>query len=145
MDQRATQVNKDEVEALSKIADLKPETLAWMWAPKEEATSPPPPPPRHQYVPLTDAEWSAISPHWPTANQARTSPRNIVNSLLMMASTGCSWNDVEAYATVEAARQQFRRRAKAGVLKALPEALRGHVDDKRLAQFEKLETMGDRV
>ena len=71
-------------------------------------------------------------------NQSKTNPRDIVNALLMKAATGCSWGDVSAYATVEAARQQFKRRAKSGVLRALPDLLRGHVDGDRLEQFVKL-------
>ena len=129
-------LTKEEVAGLAELADLAPGTLAWL----SEPAAPPatPPPPRYAYVPLTDAEWSAVSPHWPVANQARTSPRDIVNALLMIASSGCGWGDVGKFSTVEAARQQMKRRAKSGVLKALPNFLRGQIDDGRLGQFVKL-------
>ena len=74
--------------------------LAWMSFPDPVPT--PTPPPRYAYVPLTDEEWSMVAPHWPTFNQAKTGARDIVNALLMIASTGCVWNDVAEFATGEA-------------------------------------------
>ena len=129
-------VSTEDVVQLANLAGLTPDTLRWMSSPDPVPT--PPPPPRYQYVPLSDSEWVAISPHWPTFNQSRTNPRDIVNALLMKAATGCSWGDVSAYATVEAARQQFKRRARSGVLGFLPDVLLGQLDEGRLAQFVKL-------
>ena len=135
-------LTKEEVAGLAGLVDLAPGTLAWLSKPAAPPATPPPP--RYAYDPLTDAEWSAVSPHWPTFNQSKTSPRDIVNALLMVTSTGCGWNDVAAYATVESARQQMKRRAKSGVLKALPNFLRGQIDDGRLGQFVKLAAMDRR-
>ena len=125
----------DEVAALAKMVGLNPVTMAWIY---EEPPPPATPPPRYQYEPLSDSEWEVISPHWPMFNQSKTNPRDIVNALLMKAATGCSWGDVSAYATVEAARQQFKRRARSGVLGFLPDVLLGQLDEGRLAQFVKL-------
>ena len=126
-------VSTEDVVQLANLAGLTPDTLRWMSSPDPVPT---PPPPRYQYVPLSDSEWEAISPHWPTFNQSRTNPRDIVNALLMVASTGCGWGDVSEFATGEAARQQMKRRM--GVLGALPELLRGRVGEGRLGQFVTL-------
>ena len=127
---------QDEAVALARLVNLEPNTLAWMWSPTDEA--PTTPVARYPYEPLTDAEWEIISPHWPAANQASTPPRNIVDALLKIASTGCGWGNVSEFATTEAARQQYRRRAKSRVLVALPRVLSGQLVDWRLRQFDQL-------
>ena len=129
---------EQEVEALARMVGLDPITLAWMSQPPNPPQEPLNILTRYQFVPLSDAEWEVISPHWPTANQSKTRPRDIANALLMTASTSCGWGDVAAYATAEAARQQFKRRAKSGVLGRLPDLLRGKLDEGRHRQVELL-------
>ena len=107
---------KGEVEALARMAGIDPGTLSWMSQPPPPIVEPAEIPPRYVYAPLTDNEWEVISPHWPTHNQARTAPRDIVNGLLKIASTGCGWRDAPEFATDEALRQQWQRRKKSGVL-----------------------------
>ena len=101
--------SRDEVGELARLAGLAPGTLAWMSEPPPMEASPPPPS-RYAYAPLSGDEWEAIAPHWPTHNQARTTPRDIVNGLLKIASTGCGWRDAPEFATDEALRQQWQRR-----------------------------------
>ena len=129
---------KGEVEALARMIDIDASTLVWMSLPPPLIVEPVPIPPRYVFFPLTDDEWEAISPHWATHNQARTDPRDIVNGLLKIASTGCGWRDSPEFATDEALRQQWQRRKKSGVLGKLPELLKGRVGDVRLRQFEQL-------
>ena len=131
----ALPVSTEDVVQLAKLAGLAPDTLRWMSSPDPMPT---PPPPRYTYVPLSDEEWSMVAPHWPTFNQSKTNPRDIVNALLMVASTGCGWGEISEFATGEAARHQMKRRMMSGVLKALPELLRGSVGEGRLGQFVKL-------
>ena len=126
----------DEVGDLAKLAGLEPGTLAWMSEPPSPIQVSPPT--RYAYAPLTDDEWEAIAPHWPTHNQARTTPRDIVNGLLKIASTGCGWRDASEFASDEALRQQYQRRKKSGVLGRMIELLRERVGDVRLGQLEQL-------
>lgn len=126
----------EEVAALAELMGLDPNTLSWMTVPPPEA--PAPPLSRFKYDPLSDAEWEVIAPHWPSANQASTAPRAIVNALLMKASTGCGWGHVAEIASPEAARQQYRRRKKSGQLATLAQLLRGRLTERRLSQIERL-------
>ena len=129
---------KEEVETLARMVDLSPDTLRWMSLPPPLIVEPVPIPPRYVYSPLTDDEWDAVSPHWPTFNQARTDPRAIVNGLMKIASTSCGWRGAAEFGTDEALRQQWQRRKKSGALERLVELLKGRVGDVRLRQFELL-------
>ena len=128
---------REDVRALARMTGLSPETLRWIG---EDAASPLPPPPRYKYDALTDEEWEVISPYWPSFNQASTAPRDIVNALLKISSTGCGWGDAGEFASAEAIRQQFRRRKRSGVLSALGDAVRGRLTDDRQRQVELLAT-----
>lgn len=132
-------LSTEEVEALAARAGLSPETLAWMTeAPRDERRPAPLPALRYAYDRLSEDEWAIVSPLWGSANQASTSPRDVVDALLKLVSTGCKWNDVADLAPPEAARLQYRRRLISGALAALADAVRGKLGEARVRQFELL-------
>lgn len=133
----------EQREAIQAVG-LAPETMAWMSEPPTVAQLLAPPPPRYAYERLSDQEWAVVSPHWPSATQANTSPRNIIDALLKLASTGCPWNVVADLAPPEAARLQYRRRLNSGVLATLADAVQGQLSDARVQQFRRLAQLGAR-
>ncbi len=136
-------LSEEQREAL-KAVGLAPDTMTWLFEPPIVTQALPPPRPRYAYERLSDQEWAVISPHWPSATQANTSPRNIVDALLKLASTGCPWNAVADLAPPEAARLQLRRRLKSGSLAIIAEGVEGKLSETRVAQFKRLAQPGAR-
>lgn len=73
---------------------------------------------------LTDAEWALVEPLMPAPNRIgrprKTDPREILNALLYMASSGCAWRllpkDFPPFSTVQ---KYFWRWRDEGVLRAI--------------------------
>lgn len=94
------------------------------------------------FVPLSDAEWSAVAAHWPAASHALYEPRLLLDAALEVAAFGTPWPYVYgAYG----ARQFFIRRSRTGMVQRLADAANAslNIGPERQPQFHTLRTAAE--